>query len=302
MIRDAIIIGGGPAGATAAIYLARAGFKKTIVLYKDFGALEKAERVDNYYGASKITGIQMVERGLRQARAAGAKTYCEEILSVQKNPNGNLTVKSPYSLIEARAVLLATGTNRVAPDIPGLAEYEGRGVSYCAVCDGFFYRDKDVAVLGNDEYALHEINDLLPIAASVTLLTNGKELLKKPPSSVDVRTEKIREIIGGENKKTLAIAGVSNKIFNGVIFENGEELSLSALFIAEGTAGGTELARKIGAAISGDVIKTDSEKRTSVSGLWAAGDCIGGLKQIVKAAHDGAEAGLSMVKYLRQKK
>jgi thioredoxin reductase (NADPH) len=312
---DVLIIGGGPAGATAAIYTARAGYKTTII-YKDLGALEKAECVENFYGFSKISGKSLIERGLKQARLSGAKTIRGEVVGIRRADDesassGNIIVETATGMFEGKAVLLATGASRAAPNIQGLAELEGRGVSYCAICDGFFYRGENDAVLGNGAYALHEVLDLLPLAASVTVITNGEEPTVTFPKAVSIRMEKIVKIISGENPASpLIMQGVtlnpktSISVFKGVVFESEETteeaLPLSGLFIAEGAAGTTELARKIGAVLTNGSIKINDEFQTSVQGLWAAGDNTGGLKQIAKASHEGAEAGLSIVKFLRE--
>lgn len=298
---DVLVIGGGPAGATAAIYTARAGLK-TMLVYKDFGALEAAERVENFYGFSKIGGKSLVEKGLRQARKSGAKTMYAEVFGLRKE-NGTFVIHVTNKNFEARTLLLATGASRNTPQIPGIADFEGRGVSYCAVCDGFFYRGKHVAVLGSGAYASHEISDLLPLAASVSLLTNSAEPSVNFPASVKIHTEKITKICGATPEISASLVSLTRKnpqkILSEVIFENGKKIPLSGLFIAEGIADATGLARKIGAEICENAIITDSEMRTSVEGVWAAGDCIGGTAQIVKAANDGATAGLSIIKFFR---
>ncbi|MCL2355639.1 MAG: NAD(P)/FAD-dependent oxidoreductase [Defluviitaleaceae bacterium] len=294
---DVLIIGGGPAGATAAFYTARAGLKVMLV-YKNFGALETAERVENFYGFSKISGKSLVEKGLRQARKFGTKTLRGEISGLRKE--GDIFIaRTIDATIEARAVLLATGASRNAPRITGLNDFEGRGVSWCAICDGFFYRGKHVAVLGDGAYALHEVADLLPIVASVTVLTNGNEPSVSFPAKV--RTEKIAEIVGTFNSTDESASILpARKILSGATFETGETIPLSGLFIAEGTAGAAEFAKKIGLSSgSSGEIKTDDEMCTSVAGIWAAGDCTGGTAQIIKAANDGATAGLSIVKFFR---
>ncbi|MCL2216266.1 MAG: NAD(P)/FAD-dependent oxidoreductase [Defluviitaleaceae bacterium] len=319
MSTDVLIIGGGPAGVTAAMYTARAGFK-TIIICKDAGALGKAERVDNFYGHLEIGGAALVATGLEQARKAGAEVINEEVVGLMtfECEDGDLTengfnVKTTSAEYRAKAVVLATGANRVTPKIPGLSEYEGRGVSYCAICDGFFYRGKNVAVLGNGQYALHEAEDLLSLAASVTLLTDEEEPEADFPEAVIVRKEKIVKIFGGPARVGTApgAAGSSGlKTFvqkialQGVTLETGknseEELSISGLFVAVGIAGGTDLARKIGAALdSQGSVLVDKSMRTTVPGLWAAGDCVAGLKQIAKAVYEGAEAGTDIVKFLR---
>jgi len=287
---DVIIIGGGPAGVTAALYTARASYK-TLILYKDHGALTKA-RVDNFYGHIEIAGKDLIETGLTQARAAHATTINKEAVGLYQNDDTTLTVATAKTSYTARTALIATGANRTTPRIKGLAALEGRGVSYCAICDGFFHRGKDVAVIGNGQYALHEAQDLLPIAKTVTVLTNGKKPLTKFPKDVIVRTEKIKEICGQD--------GIMGKTLGGVALDNDEFLPLSGLFVAIGVAGGTELARKLGAAINNNAITVDDNMHTGIPNLWAAGDCVGGMKQIVKAAYEGAIAGTDIVRCLKE--
>ena len=290
---DVIIIGAGPAGITASMYTSRAGFK-TIILYKNFGALEKAAHVDNFYGHLNISGKQLVKNGIRQARGFGTIVVNSEVLDIRQSDTG-FAVKTIAATHTAPAILIATGANRQTPRINGLAAVQGRGVSYCAVCDGFFHRGKDVAVIGNGAYALHEVMDLLPIAKSVTLLTNGKETPRMEfPENVKIRTEKIREICAQD--------GIMGKTLSGVTLDGGEIMPLSGLFIAQGVAGGTELARKLGAIVENNAISVDSNMRTAVPNVWAAGDCTVGLKQIAKAVYQGAEAGTDIVKTLKETK
>jgi len=283
---DVLIIGGGPAGVSAALYTARAGFSTTII-YNGYGALEKAERVDNFYGRYGVAGVDLIKDGLEQAKNVGARIISGEVIKIRLADDFSFIAETAEAEYPARTMLFATGVSRKAPKIPGLAEYEGKGVSYCAVCDAFFYRGKDVAVLGNSQYALSEVRELLPIASSVTLLTNGEKPDVKFPPEVKKRTDKIKEIKG-------------DKIITGVAFESKKRTyPISGLFIAQGTAGGADLARKMGAAIENNDVITDAQRRTNIPGLWAAGDCTAGMKQIAKAVYDGAAAGMDIVKYLR---
>jgi len=283
---DTIIIGGGPAGVTAALYTARAGLSTTI-LYKDHGALKKA-KVENFYGHMEISGKQLVEIGLEQAHHVGANVLSEEAVGITFEQN--FTIQTTTDIHTARAVILATGASRATPRIKGLSALEGRGVSYCAICDGFFHRGRDVAVLGHSAYAMHEIMDLLPIANSVTLLTNGKKPAIDFPDNVIVRTEKVKEVCAQD--------GMLGKTLCGVLLDGGDVVELSGLFIAIGVAGGVELARKLGAVVQNNAIFVDEKSRTTVDRLWAAGDCTEGLKQIAKAVADGAIAGTDVVKCL----
>ena len=166
-----VIIGSGPAGVSAALYAARAGVQTT-VLTKGPGALDRAELIQNYYGfAEPITGAELERRGIEGAKAVGVEFVTTEAVGLTYTDK--LTVETLAGDFPADAVILATGASRAAPRIPGLAGLEGHGVSYCATCDAFFYRGRDVAVLGSGEYALHEVQALLPVAHSVTLLTGG---------------------------------------------------------------------------------------------------------------------------------
>ena len=289
---DVIIIGGGPAGVTAALYTARAALK-TMILYKDQGALSKAAKIDNFYGHLEIGGKALVDIGLEQAKRVGVTIINEEAVGIRTNDDETITIETANSAYTARTAIIATGASRTTPKIKGLAELEGRGVSYCAICDGFFHRGKDVAVIGSSAYALHEVEDLLPIAKSVTVLTNGAEPQVKFPEHVTVKTEKIQEVAGQ--------AGIMGEVLSGVTLDSGEVIPLSGLFVAVGVAGGTELARKIGAVVQNNAVSVDEQLRTTVANIWAAGDCTGGLKQIAKAVYEGAEAGTDIVKYLKER-
>lgn len=286
---NVIIIGAGPAGVSASLYTIRAGVKTT-VLGRDGGALAKAEKIQNYYGLPEaVSGRQLQEDGVAGARKLGVEFVDTEVVGLRMNDSfDGFVVESLDGVREADAVILAGGASRLAPPIPGLKELEGRGVSYCAVCDAFFYRGKTVAVLGAGEYALHEAETLLPVAGKVYLLTDGAEPEVALPDNLEVRKEKIAALEGGDR---LASARL----------ENGDLVEIDGAFVAYGTAGSVDLARKIGALVQNGSITVNKDMATNVPGLYAAGDCTGGLLQIVKAAYEGAAAGLSVIRYLRGK-
>ncbi|MEG1801442.1 MAG: NAD(P)/FAD-dependent oxidoreductase, partial [Oscillospiraceae bacterium] len=168
---DIIIIGTGPAGVSAALYTQRAGMKTLLVGSKSL-SLEKAEKIENYYGvAGGVSGTQLFETGVSQARAVGAQILEGQVVGISWD--GTYTVKTTQEQLTANAVIIATGTKRDTPRIEGLKEMEGLGVSYCAVCDGFFYKGKKVAVLGGGDYAIEEATHLKAIAQSVVILTDG---------------------------------------------------------------------------------------------------------------------------------
>ena len=282
---NVVIIGAGPAGVSAALYTARAGVDTT-VLTKGPGALARAEGIENYYGVpGPVSGAELERRGIEGAEAVGVKFVHTEAVGLTFTDK--LTVETLAGDFPADAVILATGASRAAPPVPGLAALEGRGVSYCATCDAFFYRGKDVAVLGSGEYALHEIAALLPLAKSVTLLTGGAELTASFPAQVAVRTQKVEAILGPDKVSGVQLAG-------------GEVLPVDGVFVAMGVAGSTALARKMGAQVEGNRIVVDDKMMTTIPGLFAAGDCTGGLLQVAKAVYEGAVAGNEAAKALRK--
>ena len=161
-IKQAIIIGGGPAGVSAALYLARAG-QKVSIIENGPGALAKAHKIDNYYGIA-ASGAKLYAAGLEQARSLGVEILQDEVLGVEYTDCFTLSLKNTAEQLQTEALVLATGSKNITLNLPGLIELEGKGISYCAVCDGFFFRKKRVAVLGNGAYALHEAAYLKQLA------------------------------------------------------------------------------------------------------------------------------------------
>lgn len=294
-MRKVLIIGSGPAGISAALYAVRGGLEVT-VLSRGHGALEKAEKIQNYYGlAEPLTGAQLEADGIAGAEHLGVRVIRGEAVGLAMDDAlTGFAVQTPEGQITADAVILATGATRMAPLLPGLRELEGKGVSYCAVCDAFFYKGKTVGVLGAGEYALHEAEILLPHAASVILFTDGKEPETLIPPTIQVNTDKLAAV---EEEK-----GPFGSRVGGILTANGERVPVDGIFVALGTAGSVDLARKIGASAENGRVLVDQEMATNVPGLYAAGDCTGGLLQVVKAAYEGAIAGLAVLRYLRGKK
>jgi thioredoxin-disulfide reductase len=282
-MKKLVIIGKGPAGISAALYAVRGGLDVTIVA-KDGGALQKADKIDNYYGFDGgISARKLLEDGENQARTLGVQFVTDEVVGVEFAESG-FAVKTLSKDLEANAVVLACGTSRNVPPIENIEKFEGRGVSYCAICDGFFFRKKKVGVIGSAGYAKSEYGVLKNIIDDVTILTDGKQ-----PSfdSLPFTDKKIKSFEGGEKLEE-------------VVFEDGTSEKYDGVFVACGSAGAFELAKKLGLEIDGNKIVTDDKRATNIPGVYAAGDCVKGLQQIAKAVYDGMLAGTQAIQYLKK--
>ena len=262
----------------------RGGASVTVVA-KDGGALAKADKIQNYYGfADGISAKELVANGIAQAKNLGAKFIEAEVCGVEFGTDG-FDVKTTDRTIAAGALVIACGTSRNVPPIKNIDVFEGRGVSYCAICDGFFFfffRGKKIAVIGNGAYAESEYGVLKNIIEDVTILTNGLA----PQFSLPCDTRKIESFEGGETVEE-------------VVFADGAREKYDGIFIACGSAGAFELSKKLGLETDGNKIVTDEKRATNIPGIYAAGDCIPGLQQIAKAVCDGMIAGTEALKFLK---
>ena len=280
-MKQLVIIGQGPAGISAALYAVRGGADVTVIA-NGAGALARAGLIQNYYGFEDgISGRELIEAGVRQAEKLGVRMVRGELFGIEYGEEG-FAVKTSAGTLDAGAVVIACGTQRNTPPIAGIDAFDGRGVSYCAVCDAFFFRGKKVGVVGSGAYAASEYEVLKGVIQDVTALTNGEA----PQFSLPCDTRKIARLEGGEALER-------------VVFEDGSAEAFDGLFIACGTAGAFELSRKLGLETANGKIVTDERRATNVPGIFAAGDCTAGMQQIAKAVCDGMIAGTEALKYLK---
>lgn len=303
-MENVIIIGAGPAGISAALYAARANLNP-LVIENGAGALIKADKIENYYGLeAPISGEELYERGIAQAKALDVRIMTAQVLGI--SGYGSFSVQTAAGNFDAKTVILATGSRHKTPEIPGIRELEGKGVSYCAICDAFFYRGKEVAVLGNGDFALHEAETLSHVASGVTIYTDGKEPEFSRTHSIPVNTLRIQSIKGKNFVEGLMLEPEEpsdDKPSKGKKKKAEPVLApADGVFVALGTAGSTEIARQMGAELTekGN-IRINENMESTIPGLYAAGDCTGGLLQVAKAVYEGAQAALSAGKYIRQK-
>ncbi len=296
-IYDSIIVGTGPAGISASLYLARAGHS-VLALGSAEGALARAEAIENYFGFPEpVTGSELVERGLAQARRLGVEIRREEVVHVGmeeffvvKAVAVEASAEAAGSAVReyrAKTLLLATGKSRVGLKADGFEEFRGKGISFCATCDGFLYRGKRLAIIGSGEYAANEREELLAFSRDVTAYTDGKPVVGRTFSSDALIVESpIVRFEGTERVEAIVTA-------------DGARHPVDGVFVAVGTAGAASFAATVGIAMNGQDIAVDTDFMTNVPGLFAAGDCVGGFLQIAKAVSDGAHASKGMNTYLK---
>ena len=286
---DIIIIGAGPAGISASLYAKRANMN-VLIIYKGTSNVEKSSKIDNYYGfPNGITGKKLYENGIEQAKNLG---YL------------------------GKAVIISTGNKKTSPDIKGIKEFEGKGVSYCAICDGFFYKGKNVAVIGNGEFAYSEAKMLKGIVNEIIILTNGeksnilnkkKTILKQDEAKAadDIELSKTKNEINNNGQTQFKIVDKKIKEINGnvkvekIVFEDLSEIKVDGIFVALGEAGATDFAKTLGIIMENGNIKVNENMETNVKGIYACGNITGGLLQVNKSVYEGAKAGLAAVNYVK---
>ncbi len=292
---DILIIGQGPAGLSAAIYTARAGMNTLILGCAPKVAGDYA--IDNYFGFTEtISGRELIDRGRIQAAKFGAEIRCERVLTIHALENGRFEAVTEAGKVCAEAVILATGVSRVRPNIPDLAQFEGKGVSYCVSCDGFFVRGKPVLVVGEGNFAANQALELLQYTPHVTLCTQGKEASMNP----DFRHRLEKAGIAIITRTIQALEG--EKFLERARLDDGTTLEVAGLFVALGEASSSDFAYTLGLARNGVFLEADCEQRTNVPGVFAAGDCVGRFLQISVAVGEGAIAARSAIDYVKNRR
>ena len=302
---DVIIIGGGPAGLTAALYLARAKYRALVVEKEKFGGqITITHEVVNYPGVEKTSGAALTETMRRQAEAFGAEFLLAEVESVHME--GDIkTVKTSRGERKAFGVLLATGAHPRAVGFRGEEAFRGRGVAYCATCDGEFFTGKDIYVVGGGFAAAEEAVFLTRYARHVTVLVRkdrfscaesvAEAALNHPKITVLFHTE-VEEVTGDSLVRELRCR--NNRTGETTVFRDPQGQNIG-VFVFAGYAPATDLVRGLAQLNEGGYILTDGNRRTSVEGLYAAGDvCVKALRQVVTAVGDGALAATELEKYV----
>ncbi len=297
------IIGAGPAGYAAAIYAERAGVK-TIVFDKGMGGGLAAisPNIENYPGFESISGFELVEKMKVHASKYAEIKFGEDVTDIVKKENV-FTVKTSKTKYPVKAVLLCTGTEYRKLTVSGEKEFFGRGVSYCATCDGFFFKGKNVAVVGGGNAALIEAIYLKQIGCSQVHIIHRRDQFRAEKAyeneakdkGVIFHFNKIVEKINGNQK-------VENLDLKDTKTDKESKLEIDGVFVSIGEIPQNDLAKKLGVKLDDKgFILIDKEGRTNVKGVYAAGDITGGLRQVVTACAEGAIAALASTEAVGKK-
>lgn len=302
---DLAIVGGGPAGITAGLYASRGGLKDVVMFDMGMpgGQITQSSEIENYPGIKEVvSGLDFMQDWLPQAERFGLKFDMNGVESISKNSDGSfkITLLDGNSR-DAASVIIATGSVPKKAGFEGEDEFFGRGVSTCATCDGFFYKGKEVVVLGGGDTALEEAHYLAKICKKVYLV-HRRESFRAAPSTVErvKRTENIELILGAAVKK---VSGDTMGV-NSVELDNGRVLDVPGIFVFVGRNVNNGVLKQEGGGFlcelvpSGE-IKVDLRMKTSIKGLFAAGDVRSeAARQVVCAAADGAVAALEAIAYV----
>lgn len=298
---DIVIIGGGPGGLTAGIYAGRARLK-TIVVDKGLygGQMQNTLEVENYPGWKTITGPQLAEQMYEHMLEFGTEWKQAEVIGVDFTGRVKTLELSDGSTLQARVVIIATGAQPRKLNVPGEKEFAGRGVSYCATCDGAFFRNREVVVVGGGDSAVEEGVFLTRFASQVTIVHRRDQFRAQPilqerafaNPKIKVVWDTVVEAIAGDSRVSKVVV---RNVRTGLV----SELKADGVFIYVGYLPNTEFLRDTGLLNAAGYIETDAKMSTKIPGVFAAGDVRDtALRQIVTAAGDGALAAMSAYHYL----
>jgi len=298
---DLVIIGGGPAGLTAAIYGGRMGLKTALYEGTGFGGLAgTAPKIENYPGFESIHGLELTEKMREQAEKWGATFFYEKVSAI--NPK-EMTVTTSAGDIKAKAIIIATGSKHLTLGLSNEFELIGNGISYCATCDGPLFRDQVVATVGGSNAAGLEVIYLSGVAKKVYLIHRRHcmraeacivDEVDSLPNVVPMYNCIIEEAIPKDNK--LGELKIKN-------VETGEitNINVSALFIAIGVEPQSEIAKKIGIETDeSNFIKVNREQETNLPGIYAAGDVTGGIRQVTTAVGEATTAAMNAYLFIKK--
>lgn len=295
-ILDLVICGGGAAGLTSAVYAARSGLDFVLIdISSSMGSqITQTSDVDNYTGFEKVNGMELVMKFYEHAKALNAPMINDEVQEITKE-NGIFTVKCAQGEYKTRTVIYCSGASHRELGVKGEKELLGRGVGYCAVCDGFFYRNKTVVVVGGGNTAVTDALYLSKICQKV-ILVHRRDSLRAEKILVE-RLENAENVELMFNSEVAEILG--EKGADGVLLKSGDKIDCDGVFIAVGIVPRSDTVKNLAELDDNGYIVADESGKTSLDGLFAAGDVrTKSLRQIITACSDGANCVDSVNKFL----
>ena len=296
---DLAILGGGPAGMTAAIYAGRYNLKVALISNNFGGTANLAGEVENWPGMIS-NGVEIMKNIKEQAEKFGAELITKNISSVKKDGEF-FVIMSEDEEIKSKALIVALGTQHRKLGVPGEGEFLGKGVTYCATCDGNFFREKTVTVVGGGRSATKAALYLSDICEKVYLVHRRDSLRCEPIECKRIESKENIELLYNANVKEIIGENIVNKI---KVLQNDteRELEVNGVFIEIGANPSTETLSELGLKLENGYIVTDKETRTNVEGVFAAGDITNNsVKQMINAAGEGAVAAINAYDYLTKR-
>lgn len=304
-IYDLIIIGAGPAGLNASLYASRYGLKNVIVGGVPGGLTSQIHEIGNWLGSPEISGFDFANKSMEHVKKFGAEVKGYLVDEINKDNEGIFEVLlSNGEKLKSKTILIATGSKHRKLGVGGEKEFLGKGVSYCATCDGFFYREKTVGIIGGSDSAVSAAVFMADIAKKVYLIYRGEKLRAENFWITAAEKNKKIEIIYNTNVKEVKGASNLEEVVLDNIYNGADNLKIDGLFVEIGFIPSTEIVRDLGVELDDDgYIKIEKDGKTTANGIWAAGDITTGsnkFKQIITAASEGAIAANSIQEYLRK--
>lgn len=296
MDKEIIVIGCGPAGLSAALYLGRAKIDTLVIGNPQESQVLKAHIIMNYLGFPEgITGKDLIERSLKQVKQYKVPIIKKEVVNVEKKENLFSVKIETGDSFTAKAIIIATGTPIRLSGIENEERLTGRGIHYCVECDGAFYQNKKLAVVGNGNHAAEDALSLLLYTNDITIISNSDNFDFTERLSNEIDKRKIKLL----NEPVKSFEG--SRILENVVLMNGKKMKFDGAFMGCGEFSALDFSSKLALQIENDALIVDKNGMTSEEGVFAAGNCISRCRQVAKSVGDGCNAALSAIKFVRNK-
>lgn len=303
-IYDVVVIGGGVTGFSAAMYSGRFQLKTAVIGEKLGGTIILTDDIANWPGEKKITGMNLYKKIKEHALEYDVKVYEKKVIKISKMKDCFKIFLDDKNVVKSKTVIYATGTSYRKLGVPGEKEFFGKGVHNCALCDGFAYKDKVIAVIGGGDSSAKEALLLTQWAKKIYMIARGDELKAEPINLARIKADKKIEVITKTNVKEIKGEKFVNNIVLDKEFNGSKELKLDGVFIEIGHIPITDLAESLGVKLNNKKeIIIDRDSKTNIKGFFAAGDCVdSAFKQAITGSAEGVIASHSAYSYVTEGK